>query len=441
MELPLLRRKKHISLEMIDIQNDNFGQDLELVITELCNKITSGQYRSNDDIEDSHEVRDLGNMIFERLGLKTTFICNSALAAILPLYLNKNHIFLHEFLRGNFTIPSQQKIVRDANGRKGTVNTHSAKLGGIFSEYSNELYMNFKELVKTVKATPAEIVAIMLHELGHGFYACEYSNRLETNNQILQAVAQEINTKKSKADRSYIFKELSIVNPKTTQAEVDELVDGNEIVAGVRWFRTIIGSVKEQMNNSVYSQTSFEALADNFASRFKYGRPLMTGLDKIHRTFGSDETSGGLRTFLLLCETISFVLLAAATVIMIGINLPYMLFFGIIAFLTLRVKGEDYKDYTYDELDIRYKRTRHQLIEQLKNVKLSSESSKHAIESIEILDKLISKTVTFKGPLDVLANLIFSDARAAKASVQEQQVLEELANNDFFLMSAKLRTL
>lgn len=441
MELPLLRRKKRISLEMIDFQNDDFGADMELVLTELQKKVFDNTYKDSTDMEEGHEVRDLSNMIFDRFGLKVKITTDGPIAAVLPFYLNKNHIFISEMFRGNFTLKDQEKIIRKANGRSGTVNSHTAKVGGIFSEYENQLYLNFNFLFRSLKLSVGEVVAVTLHELGHAFYACEYSNRLETNNQILQAVAQEISSKKSKADRVYIYKELQIVNSKVTAEEIDQLVDGNSVVAGVRWFNIVIGSVKEQLSNNVYGQTSFEALADNFATRFKYTRQLVTALDKLHRNMGSVEVSKPALVFTDIMTTLAFVVTAAGAAALFTTALPAAMWCALVSFMVLRFSGEDFTDYTYDTLKVRYKRARAQYIELLKDLKISPEKIQDIVADIETLDRVISNTPTHERILSFFANIIFTSAGDARKSVLEQQLLEELSTNDLFLVSAKLRTL
>ncbi len=90
-----------------------------------------------------------------------------------------------------------------------------AKLGGFFSDYEHSVYMNFTELVTTFKMEPGEITAILLHELGHGFYACEYSDRHASSNQILSNLSKELAKDKVKRNPDYIYKELVKLNPET----------------------------------------------------------------------------------------------------------------------------------------------------------------------------------------------------------------------------------
>lgn len=109
---------------------------------------------------------------------------------ILPYYSNRNHIFLSDFWRGEINIVEQSKLLNKQEGQSGSVNLHRAKLSGIFSEYTNPLYMNFGELMRHSNLDAAEITAVMLHEIGHGFNACYYADRTDRVNQVMRSIQQ-----------------------------------------------------------------------------------------------------------------------------------------------------------------------------------------------------------------------------------------------------------
>lgn len=438
--LPLLKGKSRLSLEMIEYQSADFGSDMEAIVSRLQAKIEDKTYKNDGSIEDSAELRDFKRLIFSRLGLQVDVITDSAPAAVLPFYSNKNHVFLDEFFRGGFSIRGQEKILRKAQGKNGTVNTHKAKVSGIFSEYENLLYMNFYELFTTFKMTTPEVVAVTLHELGHAFYACEYADRLETNNQILANVALEMSSSKEKKDVVYVYRELQKVNPKTTEEEVDKLLYGNRVIAGYVWFRAVVGSVEGQMSNEKYSQTSFEQMADNFAARFGYGRQMLVAQEKMHGHLGSIETSKNWMAFVNFMQTLQFLgsIFFAGMAALSGM-LPISLFMGVIAFLLLRMSGDDVKDYTYHELKVRYKRIRHEYVQVLKTIKLSDDKLTLILKDIERMDRSIQETHRFDTVLRVASNFIFKGDRDADRSIREQQLLEELVHSDLFVVSAKLK--
>lgn len=441
MELPLLLKRPRVSLEMIDFQEDNFGSDLELILAEIQKKVIQNVYKDGADVLAGREAKDLVTTIFDRTGLQFRLITHSSAAAVLPFYSNKNHIFLDELFRGGFAFAGQEKILRTANGKKGTVNAKKAVVGGIFSEYPNLLYLNFHKLFRDNKLSVPEVVAVLLHEVGHAFYACEYSDRLETTNQILQNVAEELNRKKDKASVVYIYRELKSVNPKVTEEEADKLVNGNRVIAGYTWFKVVVNSVEEQLQNKKYAETSFEQMADNFATRFKYGRQLILALEKLHGHLGTIDKNPLWQGVNELLSMLTFMIPTIACVYFFPVMLPISLLCGLVSFVVLRANGEDCKDYTYDELKIRYKRVRNQYIEFLKNLDVPNENIKNVLSDIYLMDRAVEETRKYNILLERIANFIFTSAREANNSIVEQQMLEELTFSDLFVKSAELKTL
>lgn len=443
--LPVLRKRVMtigLALEMIDFQNDTFGQDMEQILTSLQEAILARTYRTQAMISASKECKDLTALIWRRLKMKVDLVVDNIAAAILPFYSNKNHIFLDEVFRGNFSIRDQEKILKAAQNRKGTVNNVKAQLGGIFSEYENILYINFADLFFNFKMSPSMVTAIILHELGHGFYACEYADRLESNNQPLANVAEVMLNKKENKDVVYIYRELQTINSKVTEEEVDKIVNGNKVIAGATFFRVAIGAVEEQMKNNHYSRTSFEQMADNFASRFGYGKQLILALDRLHGHIGSPEKERGYLVFINIMSTMYFMMIVFFMITMLFWSMLGLgLFMALLAFMMLRLSGEDCKDYTYDELKVRYQRVRNDYIEKLKSLNVPSAQLKATLEDVYRMDRCINETHRQNLLLTKMANFLFANAGNANDSIKEQQLLEELTFNDLFLKSAELRTL
>lgn len=440
--LPILSKSGYkLAMEMIDFQNDNFGERLEIAVGSIRKLVVDKTHENAKLFEGSKEVENLVEIIYKRLGLKVEVISDGLDAAILPFYPTTQHILLHESLRGDLRIKDQEKILKNAKNKKGYVDSKNAKISGVFSEYENSLHLNFEKLFNVYKMNDPEVVAVILHELGHGFAACEYSDRLETNNQILSNLAETIAAKKEKTDVAYVFRELEKVNPKVTEEEVDKLVHGGKTVAGYTWFKIVVGSVEEQLKNSKYAETSFEQLADNFAARFNYGRPLITALEKLYAVGGySPEKSRGWMTFFFIMNAIFFITNVAAIIaslLLIG-NVVSGLYSAFIAWVVLRTSGEDMVDYTYDELKLRYTRVRHQMVEILKDANLKADKAKDVLDDIYLLDRVIKDTYQFTTLTSVIANFVFSDARKAKSSIEEQQLLEELAHSNLFVKSKEL---
>lgn len=434
------RHMKFKALELISFQNDDFGARLEIVMTELHKKIRDNVYPAGENIRRTQEVKQLEQMTKERLGLTVSIETNEHLAAIIPFYPNRHHIFLSEFWRGNISLRDQNRILDRKDVQHGTVNTDKARLTGIFSEYVNETFMHFRDLVKYYDLTPPEMTAVYLHELGHGWDGCEYADRLESNNQVIAEVFRHITDRGDKTDMKYVYKELRKVNEEITEKEIDSLVNGNKVIAGYTWFKVCVGGVNSQMSNKTYDKTSFEAASDSFANRFGYGRAIVTALEKLHkdqRFFMSSKTGavvGYIGSAIANCAILGLILtLIGAGSVLVAVYLSFFLA------ISLRMSGSDLKDLTYDELKVRYGRIRNDMIEFLKRSNTPDEKMKEIILSIKEVDSIMETIGTGRTFLGDVADIMFSGASQASRSIKEQQLLENMISNDLFLASSELK--
>ena len=440
MTTPLRIKRKALALEMIDFQQgDNFGPELETIISDIVKAVKEGASASN--IEKSAGIFKLQDAIFLRLKMRTKIHTKGMLAAILPFYSNKNHIFLDKMWRGNITIKDQEKILANSDGKKGYVDTKKATLGGVFSEYVNPLYINFNELVFGLDCSPAEITGILMHELGHGFYACEYSDRVDSSNQVLADIAKQMKQIKEKRDVEYMFRLMKKLDKDTKLETAEALSNGDRLVMGKALHTFTIGAVGQQLENAKYDQSSFENLADNFPVRFGYGRPLLSGLQKLHKKYPENVTTfvttaaltlGTLTQFIVAC------LALAAGGLLIGMF--HMLLSGVFMAVLTAISGEDGRSYVYDDAKLRYTRIKLQLVEQIKHEALDAEDVPRILEDIEMMDLLIKDTSQYRTYMDYFMNFVGPANRAAKKSIQNQQLLEQLASNDLFVQALKLKT-
>lgn len=437
MTFRLYSASRIMATEGIQTQLDHFGERLESVIGQIVEQINANGKKFIALPDNDPRLDQLKAMIFVRFGLKVDFVTNQLLAAILPFYSNKNHIFIPELFRGELNIREQSKLLNSFKDSKGTVNIQTAKLTGIYSEYEHPLYINFNELVVNHEFTASDITACLLHELGHGFYACYYADRTDRTNQVFASIARNLLGAEG-GDVEYIYKELVKVSPSVTKESVDKMVHGPRVVAGATWFKEVVKVVKSQTVDDTYNETAFEQSADNFASRFGYGKQLIGALDRLHR-FGP-EKSFGMRVFVHMATVMTTVILASLIFSCLASGAIAAALIGIFyKFIFLSVFREDTKDYTYDSLKVRYLRIRSDAVDQLKNTKLSSAVVKGLLEDIYFMDAAIKETKNVKTLPSYISNFVFSGARDADKSITDQQIMEAVASNDLFIQAAALR--
>lgn len=439
-----------VAQEMIAAQHDDFGQQLETAFQDIKDKMLAlDPHCANASLEqlqslfkkinkDSAVVKPIEDLIFKRLGLKvkiqTQYLTHGA---ILPLPVAEQHTLLGDWFKGHPYYKEQLKQLKLEDKDIGTVDLDKAKLGGFFSEYAHALYVNFGLTLFTDNLLPCELTGIVLHELGHAFTYYEYSDRCTAANRVMSTVLEELKEKPEKRNYTYIYRQIKSVSDLTDK-DVDELLStpNPQILTGR--LALILGQhISHEARVFKYDQTASEQLADQFATRFGYGRALVTGLDKIMTKY-TFVNSGAMFAFSLSMEAATIVIAFASLAVVPGI------FSAIAAALTIafiNASGDNERDMTYDDLKIRYSRVRNDLIQQLKTNQVSPEDTKKLINTIKAMDELIGRTAQYKSLFNTLGNLFFSSNRAASREIEYQQRVERLAANDLFLKSAELQTL
>lgn len=441
-----------LRMEMINFQlNDDFGPMMEQIIAKIFQKIAFSNF-SEYQIQTCEELIELEKVIHKRIGLKVSInTCSYYPAAIIPFHLNDSSIMKdNETIRYNWEMLDQNKFKKMFDGQRGTVDEAKVKLGGLFSEYSNTVFLNF-HILGQIGLDPTEVTAVLLHELGHGFYACAYTARSDRSNQII-ADALANKAKNPEAFTEIVYTTLKNDGVNVKKEVVEGLTSNNPVVFSQACLSVVSECIMTQMESGKYDETSFEQLADNFAARFGYSEALVTGLEKLHpggvKGFKSFE---GFQWFMTTLHTVLIfvggIILAwgffsgamaltfgglLITIIMILVGL-------LMGYAIIITSGEAGKDFTYDDLVKRYNRIRLQLIEMIKNKALTKDQAKEAIKNAEFIAKLIQDLKPYRGPLDYLFNKFNPKDKRAKNSIERQQAIEDLMGNSLFISALKAK--
>ncbi len=437
----------NLAQETIAFQKDDVGKQIEAVITEIFAKIRKNDaYRAKDTARlCADELKKLSDITLNRFGLKTNFIpYDSGWGAMITFPVNKYSILIKKVYRG-YKFTEHDKVLKELNGQEGTVDLKNAKLTGMFSVYQHSLYLNFGMFVD-IGLTPAELTAVTLHEIGHAFTFYEFADRVESTNQVLREIAASMKGKNDKNRKLYLFTELG----KATSGNKDEFVDMvdklHNPIFGVELFKRVIKAVGSQLPNNKYDETTSEQLADNFATKFGYGRELVSVLSKTGSTspYGLDEATA-ISIWIMFFQIAVMIMGLFFIGFPMSISLLFVLVVGIItgtAFgFNVYQLGSGKMDMTYDTIRTRYKRIRDQIIEHLKDVTLNKEDMANLVDQISMIDNIMNDVKDEKGAFTVISDFIFSKNKAASDSIALQKLLEDLAHNDMFLASAKLKTL
>ena len=423
-----------IAAESIDFQSkDNFAQ---MVV--FAKRIFA--YKNASDAQKSQELEDLVAFIRKVTRMNVTInmkFDDTGLASVRIENINKNNPLMDDFRR-MLLEQDQDRFIGMLKNKisEGSVNVAEATIDGVYKLVPVRVNWSFKHI--TYAALSAEeAVAVLLHELGHVFnYFCTMSMLVRQN--LVVAAALKANS--DKPDEKIYRHRIEVIASaaglsKETASELGA-VRKAEVVQAVLLADNLeeIRSVKGLEN---YDQVYNEAMADHFAMRYGAGSYLASALDKSNRT--SVFYSGGFFLFIQTMELVRF-----SVVMMLGTAALFTgaaaagLFIASIATLTLWLVGDKHRQFEYDDLSIRYKRMRNQMVELLKHKALSNEEKQEALDALAQLDDIVDKAIEYKSPLIAISNFVFSGNRNAKRMIDLEHQIEEFISNQLFVNAAKL---
>ena len=438
-----------LALELIQYQlKDSFIPKAESIIEKIRKEIENGIFLSNTDlIEKSSNIKDLITLIKNRFNMNIQI--DSKLHTLVPFaiipyfgdYLRdfsglKNigsDIFsklfkFEDIVKHLESIDKEKKkIIKNLHNKKGYINFKYAKLGGYLSEIKHYLILDFFIGIKELKLSNKELVAIILHEIGHAFTGLEYHHKLEKVNSVMSDIIQEINRNNFEKAififKSHFkeneFKNVIISNKK-------EIYDFYGVLA-----LTYLKEINTQMIDTKYDETNFELLADSFAGRFGLYKELVSGLHIIYTRYGNLLNNNLLNYSILLFLNLMLILISLA---LLG---PYAILLS--AFLILTIYNNKVNEMIYDLPLDRYNRIKNNLINQLKNIELPKEIQTELYEQYIFITEIIEKSLYYKPLLQKVADTILIDNRNINYYIELQKQIENNLNNILFIKAVEVK--
>lgn len=421
-----------IATEAIDFQTSEFGDK----ITKLLDKILKS--KNGKEADASPEAKELIKTVEDYTGLKLDLKFNTDYPpCMMPIHINPDTI-LGDSVYKSYYIKDANKIIKDLEENTKTfVDLKNAKVGGAFSVVPTKIWMGLGTL-KNSGLSASECAAVLAHEIGHAFVAYELAFNTIQTNQILLANHKALLS----GDRKLFEYSLKVTEKKIgatsgvyteLKDETDEKIVTTVVMAKMREVR------KSELGTSAYDKNTYEALADNFATRMGFGRSLVTGLEKITRHYGGPEYSYGVRFSVLLVQlagvgyfmSVGAMISGAVGAFVVGLPILLLFSWG-------TSDGSEYTN-TYDKLQTRYKRIREQLINRLKSKTIDQAIVNEVLGDLKIVDEIVKNAVNYTTPLGVLGNIIFPSNWILSSRKNAQRLLEELSANDMFVKAAQLR--
>lgn len=430
-------------------KNDSFGPQLEAVVSKYKDLVDAGA--NQKAIRAAKELKvELEAVIFRRLGLSVSLITDGYLAATIPNVFIPHNPMIQDVAREFFEVwgkGAQDKLEKLKNNTiVGTVNTETATVSGWFSQQKAPLFVNFKALFSSYGLTVPQVVAVILHELGHDFNAVIFSANINTTNQIVADIARHITSSDRGGDVNYIYAKLKLIDRKASKDIAEALASGNRVVLSVGTFRLLNLITQSVMNNHVYDRTSFEATSDQFVSRFGYGAFLFQALEALQRDSSEYEQSkaafAASAIALFMFGWLAWVYALVALFGPVLLKIPFGLLsygFGKLCLIVLDANSVSGSDRTYDNLRDRYMRIRLQLVEMIKDPDIDRAAKTTLLEEIKLLDIAISQKKVFDNPITKMLLLVSSKDQRAEANIKLQRDIESLLANEMFVAANELQ--
>lgn len=446
---------REVSTELIHYQvKDKFIKEAEKIVEDIYIDIGQNKYKNNKELAlKSPLIRKLENLIFERFGILCSIPHELAHHRVAMVYFflgdyNNNEKDVDntlliknilDNLGGDFSLFYNKSYMSRLNNivkeyikqlslnhnKKGFIDLKYAKVGGYFSTYHQFFVFNFFDFYE-YKLTTTEVVAIILHEIGHVFHEYVVHNHLERINQIYLDIVTEIN-------KNNLDKAIYIYNNKISTDKIFKRDSVNENISKEDFNRVLLANYldlsRSQIDNAKYLETNREAIADNFATKFGLGKDIVTALSKINGISNATPDTKYVIYSVSAISQIFFLFIFMSNIVLIAM-LPIILYF---------FYGENNKDMTYDSTYVRYKRIRNSMVRYLSEItQLDKNRTKSMLVEIEVIDKLLELTPKEFNVINTIVNNTIPKHINAKYYMDIQREIEDNLNNELYVKAAKM---
>lgn len=343
-------------------------------------------------------------------------------AYVLPPHLDKNHPLLSEAHRFYYSNDdAKNRIQRAHRALNGSIDLETGKVSGVYTEIRSEIFVA-AQMLQGELFTSEEAAAIFLHEVGHLMTYYEYLGRHILINHVMEDVHKEYTKTDSTKHRVEL---MEVVKDGLDLDDIDANVAADAKSSEI--FRTLIVSeiankVHSGTNTKYYDLRTWEALADQYVSRLGGGRPLATGLDKMHRLFGAAGYESN--TTFLITETFS--------ILLAGVFLPI-----VVLLMALNESPFD----IYDPPKERLNRIRKDMISAMKDPKTDTEYRKRLKEDVDLIESMMKEIETRQPTLVKIWALFKPSLKKQLNRAKLIQELENLKDNQLFVQANTLKTM
>lgn len=425
-------KKYNVGMEAVDFQDTSFFKALTYQYSELMKL-------DKDEIVNEVHALPIAKEIKKYTNLTVVVVLSKDFShgpAVATPDVFKSHVLYQDYHKAYLHNTDGVKLIKSTKDTVvGGVNLRTGKVTGSFANVQHIIYIP----VATIKdnklnLSAEELAAITLHEVGHLLTYYEYINRTVTTNQVLTGVAQSL-ASTNDVDETEVVLLTAKQYLKLDDLDIKKLTKGtNKKTVELVILSHVVAKTESDLGSNIYDSNTWEALADNYATRMGAGQYLVSSLDKMYRS-ASHSSYRSTSVFLFL-EAVKLTTLISSVVLSVLPN-PLLNVFGkvgLIAFFFLF--AHDVDTVVYDRPSVRIKRIRDQCVRRLNDKGIKKEEKKRLSDDIDLIDGYLAKVEDKRQFFSVLGGLIFTKGAKRYKDEKMQQELESLVSNELFTLTA-----
>lgn len=324
-----------------------------------------------------------------------------------------------------------KKVFKDGvSSAVASVNRSNATVSGFFQETPCTVGITLG-MARSKEFTNEEVVAALLHEVGHIFSYLETLSFTFSTCYILIDTVNRLDKTNKVEEKIKIFKDLETnTNIKVSNQDFIAECEDNDTVA-MSIFSDIYNESKSEFGSSIYDMRSWESLSDQFSSRMGMTVQLATALDKLMRY--SHDISYESNFHLWTGNILRWVISVAA--ILVHPAFSIFIFIELLSLLFNPFKR------VYDRPGERLERLRQEIVQQMKLKDILPEQRIILNKNLETITSLIKGTSDKEDYSEKLWLFFSSKSRDQKEKRILLQDLQAVANNNLFAAANLLNTL
>lgn len=318
---------------------------------------------------------------------------------------------------------------------KVKIDLKNARITGLPEEYVSFVFLDFMLFNATFKPSARELVAVLLHEIGHPFTSVEYAT---TSSKV---TLQIINNVKNSIDKGYDYRDAIVLSYKNDLNGTEDLdkAGAQKVVSA---FIDKYLEASNAVNLNAYHATNSEAMADSFTTMFGLGKEMASVFARGHQPQVSP----------LFYINASIFFIAGISQLPLLAVLPYTIFMLVWHYIVVQpiviflfglfgVKKGNYSSETvYDDPRTRITRMKNATVSILRNSDLDSKSVKAILTDIYEMERLVDTVMADKTFAAAFVDALPANRRQAM-NKKIEQLIENVTENSLHVAAARLKTI